>query len=214
MWIPLDFAVVSIHIHGLLLATAPCLENYSTVEEQKPWGGGGGPMVGQRRSSEIWVYLPWPHGWKMGTSDFTNGPAHAGILKLLQWATVRKGVMIHNFSRIENMKFYISFLFRIVQRKRTLILLWKLVVSSFPFFLNETSHLLMVNQFHEELGKRRLQLSCNTKVTEQRGLIRRRCIIFPLLHLKKQKLTTTTTNKYSLNLCLNCSENKLCETLR
>ena len=143
----------------------------------------------------------------MGTSDFTNRPAHTGILKLLQWVTVRKGVMIHNFSRIENMKFYISFLLRIVRRKRILLLLWKLIVSSFPFFLNEMSHLLMVNHFHKELGKRRLQFSYNTNVIEQRGLIRRRWIIFPLLHLKKQKLTTTTTNKYSLNLCLNCSEN-------
>ena len=45
--IPLDFAVVSLHIHGLLLATAPCLENYSTVEEQKHWGRGGGTHGGQ-----------------------------------------------------------------------------------------------------------------------------------------------------------------------
>lgn len=69
MQIPLDFAVVSLHIHGLLLATAPCLENYSTTEKQKNWGRGGGTHGGQVtapvRSESIClshVGKKWAHG--------------------------------------------------------------------------------------------------------------------------------------------------------
>lgn len=109
--IPLDFAV--------LLVTAPPLQHYSNIEKRKRVGDRGGK---KDCFSKISVHFAGPHGWRTDISNFTNDLAYVGILKPLPWVTVSKGVIIYNFSRIENIKFYISFLLRIVQRKANAIL--------------------------------------------------------------------------------------------
>lgn len=63
-------------------------------------------------------------GKRVEASDFTYwpGPGEHGKALLKCNAIVSKAVMIHNFNRIENMKFDTSFLIRIVHKRNATFL--------------------------------------------------------------------------------------------